>query len=217
MASGTGLTSGPSPEEVRAQDIKDQEEWAKNHEVLNIKGGMHNTSRAENIGSNVETYTLGNGRRGFQGSDGTTYYLNEDNGRWESSTRAADYYNLGSVASPAAPGVEGAGLIAAANPNKDYMPTPTPGTEDAGPVGTPEITGGYEQMIDWRPISSDGSGGIQQMNSLVDPGNWVNQINPQWQAINDPGIYVNPNLPQGMLQDDEEIVQMSSNPYSLLG
>ena len=214
MGSGS---SGMSPEEIKAQDIKDNAEYAKTHEVMNIQGGMHNTSRADNIGSNVETYTLGNGTRGFQGNDGTNYYLNEDNGRWESNTRAADYYNLGSIQAPAA--AAPAARTAPGGkpkPNKDYKPTPTPGVEDAGPVGTEGIVGGYDNMVDWRPISSNGAGGVQDMNSLVDPSNWVTQVDPQWQALNDPGIYVNPKLPQGMLQDEVE-VQMSSNPYSLLG
>jgi predicted RNA-binding protein YlxR (DUF448 family) len=47
-------------------------------------------------------------------------------------------------------------------------------------------------MMDWRPISSDGNGGTQPMNPLVDPKNWLVNIDPKHQETRDMGIYVNP-------------------------
>ena len=196
------LTSGLSPEEKKAKDIKDQEEWDKTHEVMTLKGGMHNTSRAENIGSNVETYTLGNGRRGFQGSDGTSYYLNEDNGRWESSTRAADYYNLGSVAAAAAEGGGGGGEA----PQREFI---SGVTGDVGAVATPGVTTeqvlgtqNYSSMNNFQPISNTmgGDGQTQHLNPLVAAQNWMHQLQPQ--PTYNQGLYINPGI--GLLEDEQQ-------------
>ena len=73
----------------------------------------------------------------------------------------------------------------------------------------------YDAGIDWRPISSDGQGGIQQENPLVTQANWMHQVNPYYQNYYDPGIYVNPQLNQGMLSYQSPTT--SNNPYSLLG
>ncbi len=71
----------------------------------------------------------------------------------------------------------------------------------------------YSAGIDWRPISSDGQGGIQQENPLVTQGNWMHQVNPYYQQYNDPGIYV---TNQGLLSSNPQS-STSYNPYSLLG
>jgi len=198
-----GSSSKRSPEEIRAQDIKDQEEWARNHEVLNIKGGMHNTSRVSDVGANVETYTLKNGTRGFTGNDGTTYYLNEDNGRWESSTRAADYYNLGSIAAAAAPSGGGGGGGA---PRR----APTSGVVgDVGAVATPGVTTeevlgtqNYNSMNNFVPTSHTmgNDGQTQHLNPLVAAENWVHQLQPQ--PTYNLGQYINPGI--GLLEDEQQ-------------
>ena len=198
-----GSSSKRSPEEIRAQDIKDQEEWARNHEVLNIKGGMHNTSRVGDVGANVETYTLKNGTRGFTGNDGTVYYLNEDNGRWESSTRAADYYNLGSIAAAAAPSGGGGGGGA---PRR----APVSGVVgDVGAVATPGVTTeevlgtqNYDSMNNFVPTSHTmgNVGQTQHLNPLVAAENWVHQLQPQ--PTYNVGQYINPGI--GLLEDEQQ-------------
>ena len=206
MASGSILTSGPSPEEQKEADKLAQEEWDKTHSRKQIQGGINNTYRIPG-GGDVVTYTLKNGTQGFQ-MDGTTYYLNEDNGRWESNTRRHDYYNLGSVSEPAA----------AAAPNSTGLlvgevvdPVSGAGmTEDKG-MTTEDIMGDtYDTMVDWRPTTPG-----QVVNPLVNAGNWLTELDPGDQEYYDPGTYVNPQIQQlqGMLQTP----QVSKNPYSLLG
>lgn len=65
----------------------------------------------------------------------------------------------------------------------------------------------YETMTSYTPQ-------VGALNPLVDPNNWMTQVNPGYQvAYNDPGVYVNPQA-TGML---ESFSQTSNNPYSLLG
>lgn len=93
---------------------------------------------------------------------------------------------------------------------RDPVNMPGPG------VTTGDIMGDtYDNMMNWQPISSDGQGGIQGMNPLVDPNAWLHQVDPQYQQYNNPGIYVNPGV-AGMLNGQPQATQ-SSNPYSLLG
>ena len=65
----------------------------------------------------------------------------------------------------------------------------------------------YETMTAYTPQ-------VGALNPLVDPGNWMTQVDPRFQvAYNDPGVYFNPQA-TGML---ESFSQTSNNPYSLLG
>ena len=65
----------------------------------------------------------------------------------------------------------------------------------------------YQSMTSYTPQ-------VGALNPLVDPNQWVTQVNPAHQvAYNDPGAYINPQA-TGML---ESFSQTSNNPYSLLG
>ena len=190
------LTSGPSPEEQAEADRIAQEEWAKTHEVMSIKGGMNNTSRVPG-GGQVETYTLKNGTRGFQDSTGTTYYLNEDNGRWESNTKARDYYNLGSVAAASGGGGGGSSQpVSGVTGNVGAVASPGVTTEQV--LGTQ----GYDSMNNFQPISNTmgGDGQTQHLNPLVAADNWLHQLQPQ--PTYNQGLYINPGV--GLLEDEQQ-------------
>ncbi len=197
------LTSGLSPEEQKEADRAAQEEWDKTHEVMAIKGGEHNTSRVPG-GGQVETYTLKNGRKGFTGDDGTVYYYNEANGRWESSTGARNYYNLGPLAAPA-PAPSGGGEAP-----KQSQPTLLSGvTGDVGAVETPGVTTeqvlgtqNYESMNNFVPTSHTMGNPTQtqHLNPLVDPGNWLYQLQPQ--PTYNLGTYINPGV--GLLENEQQ-------------
>ena len=93
---------------------------------------------------------------------------------------------------------------------RDPVNMPGPGATTGDIMGDT-----YDNMMNWQPISSDGQGGVQGMNPLVDPNAWLHQVDPQYQQYNNPGIYVNPGV-AGMLNGQPQATQ-SSNPYSLLG
>ncbi|MBT3678550.1 MAG: hypothetical protein HOG43_07175 [Flavobacteriales bacterium] len=163
---------------------------------------MNNTSRVPG-GGQVETYTLKNGRKGFTGDDGAVYYLNEDNGRWESHTRSADYYNLGEIAAPAPSGGGGGGGGA---PRR----APVSGVVgDVGAVATPGVTTeqvlgaqNYNSMNNFQPISHTmgNDGATQHLNPLVAAENWLHQLQPQ--PTYNLGQYRNPQI--GLLEDEQQ-------------
>ena len=194
-------SSKKSPEEIKEWDRKQQEEYNKTHKVMNIQGGMNNTSRIPG-GGQVETYTLKNGTRGFTGNDGNAYYLNEDNGRWESSTRAADYYNLGSIAAAAPSGGGGGGEAPRRAPVSGVV-------GDVGAVATPGVTTeevlgtqNYSSMNNFVPTSHTmgNDGQTQHLNPLVAAENWVHQLQPQ--PTYNLGQYRNPQI--GLLEDEQQ-------------
>ena len=90
----TGLTSGPSPAEKKANDKKQAEANAKRYSQKVITGGSQNTDNVAS-GRNV---TLDNGKLY---ENGISYSLNESNGRYESHTGARNYYTLGDINKPA--------------------------------------------------------------------------------------------------------------------
>lgn len=91
----TGLTSGPSAAEKKANDKKTAAANAKRYSQKVITGGSQNTYNVAS-GRNV---TLDNGKLY---ENGISYSLNESNGRYESHTGARNYYTLGDVNPPPA-------------------------------------------------------------------------------------------------------------------
>ena len=188
----------PSKKEIAEFDKKEQKKDDDSHEVMNIKGGMNNTSRIPG-GGQVETYTLKNGRKGFTGDDGSIYYFNEDNGRWESHTRSANYYNLGDIAAPAASGGGGGGVT---DPNEgEKKPPGMGGTIEKGPrpggvqygpgLGTGDIVdnSGMNNWMNNGPVTPG-----QTLNPLMDPNEWQYQADPNDGYVPDLGTYVAPGL-----------------------
>ena len=88
----------------------------------------------------------------------------------------------------------------------EVRPTANAPTEDG--ATTEDILGDtYAAMTEFQPQ-------VGHLNSLVDPNQWLTQVNPAMQTnYVDPGVYVNPQI--GMLQDSWS--NTSTNPYSLLG
>jgi hypothetical protein len=129
------------------------------------------------------------------------------------------------VTPQAAPSGGGGGGKKPKKPKKPIISDPghiPPG----GGKTTPDIMGDtWDNMMDWRPISSDGNGGTQPMNPTVDPRHWLHGVDPKYQETRDMGIYVNPAIAQqqamaqqGMLaQSAMPTHTTSTNPYSLLG
>jgi len=180
--------------------------------------GMKNSFAANgDTGYNVRE--MGDGRMGFStGSDPANQYrLRESDGLY--------YGNYGQGGGGTGGGIS-MGLAAAPEPvaaptAPTAPPTPKPtivGATDTpieDPATTASIMGDtYDTMLDWRPISSDGQGGTQTMNPLVDPNAWLHQIDPQYQQYNAPGRYISQQM-EGLLAPIQGSV--SQNPYSLLG
>ena len=94
---------------------------------------------------------------------------------------------------------------------RDPVNMPGPGATTGDIMGDT-----YDNMMNWQPISSDGQGGVQPMNPLVDPNAWLHQVDPKFQQYNNPGVYVSPGV-TGMLNGQQSYSSQSSNPYSLLG
>ncbi len=105
---------------------------------------------------------------------------------------------------------KGGGPGGGGDPNPKPKPDPKPPGEgdisDPG-VNTEDILGDtYDHMYNWNPISSDGQGGTQPTNPLVDPNNWLHQTVPQ--PIVDPGTYINPNIPGNQAQSSQQQASM---------
>lgn len=73
----------------------------------------------------------------------------------------------------------GGGIVPKANNDKPapvVKPVQVYDKKFTAPLTTNQILGDTKQtMLDWRPISSNGNGGVQQMNPLVDPNSWLYQ------------------------------------------
>lgn len=242
-----GLLSGllgrqkPKTAEELAADVsannKIAEELAAkpSYKVTNIHDsqGFDGGWSQESVGQDINMQTDRKGRQFFttdsSGDPQSVYMQNPHNGKWFGNYGKGGMgtgntgISLGQVqATPAAsPGGGGEKKKKPRpDPNKDIRPSPTPGKYPTGPADTGTILGDtYDHMYDWRPISSNGQGGTQPMNPLVDPNAWLHQVDPKWGQINDPGIYVNPAIQQGMLAANQsaQTGSMSMNPYSLLG
>ena len=83
-------------------------------------------------------------------------------------------------------------------------PPPAPTTAGKDEVIDPgstteDIVGGYQNMMNWSPMSQQiGGGGIQGMNPLADPNNWMHQLQPQ--PVYSPGRYQGQGI--GLLQQN---------------
>ena len=186
-----------------------------------VTGGMDNTSKQHHGpagGAVIHKRSGGRPRAIYQGGD--AYYEDPDQpGRFRKNTRRHDYIDVEAYA-PQAAAPSGGGGGGGGTPDKpkadwrdDVRPTTQPTAANGATVQ--DIMGNtYDNMVNWTPISSDGQGGTQHINPLVDPLAWMAQPNPAHQvAFNDPGVYVNPQV-GGILTD---LQKQSQNPYSLLG
>ena len=144
---------------------------------------------------------------------GSDYRFNERTGAWN----AGGGKTLMLTEATAPPAAPSGGQPAAAPKDEDWRKSVRPTvTQPSDPVGTSGQMGDtYDNMIAWEPISSDGQGGIQKMNPLVDPNNWLHNTPVEHQAVPNPGAYVNNGI-YGMLE--QPVIQNKKrNPYSMIG
>ena len=128
----------------------------------------------------------GSGNRG-------KFTFNPITGRYHND--GGDIVDLGQIAQQVQAESEGGGgqVPTPTNPvvGQDEMIDPGSTTED--------VVGGYQNMMNWSPISQQiGGGGIQGMNPLADPNNWMHQLTPQ--PVRSPGRYIGQGI--GLLQQN---------------
>lgn len=205
MASSSKPKKDPTPEEIMARKRM-------------ITGGQH-AGNLLDMAPGTEIMMNADGSNGFRindsGDPSSIFKWNEKTGDYRSDgggiARIAKIPQQ-SVA-PAPSGGGGGGTKPPTDWRKQVRPTEQP-TDIDGATEQDIMGNTYDNMVNWTPISSDGQGGTQHINPLVDPLSWMYQPNPAHQvAFNDPGVYVNPQV--GMLQNSWS--KTSSNPYSLLG
>jgi len=141
------------------------------------------------------------------------YKFNERTGAW----MAPGGKTLMLTEATAPPAAEASGGQAAAPVNEDWRKSVRPTVNQLGdPVDTSGQMGDtYDKMTAWRPISSDGQGGVQNMNPLANPNNWLHNTPAEHQAVPNPGVYVNNGI-YSML--DQPVIQdKKRNPYSMIG
>jgi len=144
---------------------------------------------------------------------GSDYRFNERTGAWHAG--GGKTLMLTEAKAPEAP--SGGASAPAAPANEDWRKSVRPTVNQlSDPVDTSGQMGDtYDNMMAWSPISSDGQGGIQQMNPLVDPNTWGHNTPTQHQGVPTPGVYTNGNI-YGML--DQPLIQnKKQNPYSMIG
>ena len=166
---------------------------------------------------NLQAYTPGteimmnrDGSNGFRindsGDPSSIFNWNEKTGDYRSN--GGGIARIGEIPRAAAPGAMGPAV--ANKPASDWRDEVRPNENIVTEEGaeTEDILGDtYNAMTEFQPQ-------VGHLNALVDPNQWLTQVNPANQvAYNDPGVYVNPQA-TGML---ESFSQTSNNPYSLLG
>ena len=196
MASSSKPMEDETPEEIMARRRM-------------IVGGSHagNLSR---MNPGTEIMMNRDGSNGFRmndsGDPSSIYKWNEKTGDYRSHgggiARIAEIPQM--AAAPSGGG--GAPAPASSDWRDEVRKTSNAPTEEG--ATTADILGDtYESMTQFQPQ-------VGHLNALVDPNQWMTQVNPAYQtAYTDPGVYVNPQA-TGML---ESFSQTSNNPYSLLG
>ena len=158
--------------------------------------------------SGTEVKMFRDGRNGFSTGDNHNqqFFWNEKTGDYRS--HGGGIASIAEMPTMAAAPSGGGG---SSTPSSDWRDSVrktdnAPSTEQG--KTTADILGDtYETMTAYTPQ-------VGALNPLVDPNNWMTQVNPAYQvAYNDPGVYVNPQA-TGML---ESFSKTSNNPYSLLG
>ena len=174
-----------------------------------IMGGGHTKGGGYNHGlEGTEIMMNRDGTNGFSlGNDlSDQYKWNEKTGDYRS--HGGGIMNIAEIPTVAAAPSGGGGSSAPSSDWRDSVRKTdnAPSTEQG--KTTADILGDtYETMTAYTPQ-------VGALNPLVDPNNWMTQVNPAYQvAYNDPGVYVNPQA-TGML---ESFSKTSNNPYSLLG
>jgi hypothetical protein len=210
----------PSDEEMQNRYKKMEESY------INRQGGMPDSpvpgASQVSYQSNSD-YSIGdvaptirndkNGNRYIPDPHGAgNYKFNERAGAWM-APGGKTIMLTEATAPPAAP----SGGQPAAPVNEDWRKSIRPPvTQPSDPVNTSGQMGDtYDNMMSWSPISSDGQGGVQNMNPLADPNNWLHNTPPQHQAVPNPGTYVNNGI-YGMLEQPA-IQNKKRNPYSMIG
>ena len=196
MASSSKPMEDESPEEIMARRRM-------------IVGGSHagNLSR---MNPGTEIMMNRDGSNGFRmndsGDPSSIYKWNEKTGDYRS--HGGGIARIAEIPQMAAASSGGGGSTAPASSDwrDEVRKTANAPTEEG--ATTADILGDtYESMTQFQPQ-------VGHLNALVDPNQWMTQVNPAYQtAYTDPGVYVNPQA-TGML---ESFSQTSNNPYSLLG
>ena len=176
-----------------------------------IVGGQH-AGNGLRMNPGAEIMLNRDGSNGFRMSDtsdpSSIYNWNEKTGDYRSN--GGGIARIAEMPRAEAPGPIGPEVInrpASSDWRNEVRPTANQPTQDQGKT-TADILG------ELSPGGRTYTPQVGALNPLVDPNNWMTQVNPAHQvAYNDPGIYVNPQV--GMLQDSWS--NTSTNPYSLLG
>ena len=196
MASSSKPMEDETPEEIMARRRM-------------IVGGSHagNLSR---MNPGTEIMMNRDGSNGFRmndsGDPSSIYKWNEKTGDYRS--HGGGIARIAEIPQMAAASSGGGGSTAPASSDWRESVRKTDNAPTEQGATTADILGDtYETMTAYTPQ-------VGALNPLVNPSNWMTQVNPSHQtAYTDPGVYVNPQA-TGML---ESFSQTSNNPYSLLG
>ena len=174
-----------------------------------------------------QTYTVQTNKDGREYIDigGAPAYYNESKGVWEGSghdsaggNKSGSTFSTGSVtAAPTSSGGGGGKPPPKKKPPTDTMPpawNPPPGT-DPDRSGTNQSLGdqNVESMLGYKPTSSDGEGGTQNLNPLADANNWLHIEDPKYMTP----TYSNPPGGQQQQQSGYDVNGMGTMNYSKTG
>ena len=200
-----GSSSAPiSPEDKAAMEAANNatatEMANKDKYYVTSIGGSSGSGGVPGLGTSIPnmsddglSFTVGGGA----GNAGT-YTYNPQTGNYHD--HGGNIISLGKAEAQAP--TSGGGGGGNKKPTPETTKPTVPGAH--GPADSETILGDtYDHMFDWEPISSDGEGGTQEMNPLVDPNAWFHEIDPKYATP----TYSNapPNIqygPGGLLQMD---------------
>ena len=191
MSKSNGKTDQENDEFLKQQDHAKMGYGDQDMTSMHVGQGNEVT---QSTGGMPDYYTTKDGTKAFSGGDGQIYYEG-DNGRWTSHTNANDYYIF---SEPQAPKQTDTDMGGGKKPDKDkgkpkVEKGKNPGEAGSSPgLGTSGIvdTTGQEWWTNNGPVTPD-----TEVNGLVDPRNWMHQVDPKHQEVRDMGKYLDPNLP----------------------
>ena len=182
----SGMTKKKTPEELIAQQ-GGASVHGKPGETIRITGGVSGSGLygvESNFPGNRDFRVSDNGRLVIQPGV-EEYNWNEKLKRYDAVPGRGRGYllaeNIKPMDTPEEGGpVDGGKFI----PTTKEFPRPKPrqvyDKKFVSPLTTDQILGSTKgDMMDWRPTSSNGQGGVQTMNPLVDPNKWMyNGVGP---------------------------------------
>lgn len=220
MASSIGISKKKTPEElIEAQG--GESFHGKPGDSVRITGGVSGSGLYSPQASGIanQNYNIMDNGRIVVNPGVEEYQWNDKLKRYDAvSGKGRGYLLAEQVNAPAPDQKESGGGGSPEASTQEIKPGYVEQRPGSQGLTTPQMMGDtYDKMMDWRPISSDGSGGVQKMNPLADPGQFIHMANPAHQATKPVGTYINPNIqPQGLLVATPQF-KKSQNPYSLLG